>query len=309
MSPALAIVFAGFLLGLLLGSFLNVCIARLPHHESIVRPGSHCPNCEHPIRLFDNIPVLSWIVLRGRCRDCKQPISWRYPAVELAMGLWMMWPARMGLMGYLAYAQLGLNPFDIFIQAIALALLGFLLLGLIVMDWQTQRLPDAFTLTGLFAALFLVCTQAIFLGPTEAQINLTNHHLRISSPGSFIERGNVFLTGPEHLIFGRLLATASIALILLLIRWTYRALRHRDGLGLGDVKMMAMIAAFLGFAPAVLTLFLGTLLATLYALPLVLKGKANALTKLPFGSFLGVAGLISALTGDRVIAWYTSLFG
>ena len=121
------------------------------------------------------------------------------------------------------------------------------------------------------------------------------------------EQGNVFLTGPEHLIFGRLLAVAAIAVLLLAIRALYRALRHRDGLGLGDVKMMAMIAAFLGFWPAILTLFLATLFATLYALPLVLRRKANLLTRLPFGSFLGFAGLFSALFGGPLISWYTNL--
>jgi leader peptidase (prepilin peptidase)/N-methyltransferase len=195
-----------------------------------------------------------------------------------------------------------------YLDLLGLAILGFLLIGLLVMDWQTQRLPDAFTLSGIALGLFLVCTQAIFLGPNEADITLSTHHqLRMSSPGSMAEQGNMFLTGPEHLIFGRLLAVAAVAALLLTIRTVYKALRHRDGLGLGDVKMMAMIAAFLGFWPAILTLFLGTLLATLYALPLVFRRKANLLTKLPFGSFLGLAGLLSALFGPPLITWYTNL--
>jgi leader peptidase (prepilin peptidase)/N-methyltransferase len=301
---------AGFFLGLLFGSFLNVCISRLPHHESIVKPPSHCPRCEHPIRWFDNVPLLSWVLLRGRCRDCKERISWRYPAVELAVGLWFVILAYRvrDLLGFFgSVPAIFLDPFRL-IDCISLAILGFLLIGLIVMDWQTQRLPDTFTLTGIFIGLFLVCTQAIFLGPTEAQINLTSHHLRMSSPGSFIERGNVFLTGPEHLIYGRLLAVAGIAVILLTVRAIYKAIRHRDGLGLGDVKMLAMVAAFLGFWPTVLTLFLGTFLASAYAIPLLIRGKANALTKLPFGSFLGIAGLIAAVWGDPIILWYSHFF-
>ena len=290
---------AAFLLGLLFGSFLNVCISRLPHHRSIAKPSSHCPKCLTPIHPYDNIPLLSWLLLRARCRSCKTPISFRYPLVELATGLWFL------LIVFLSAA----NPLSFSgIASLALAVLGFLLIGLIIMDWQTQRLPDAFTLTGIAIALFLICTQAIFLGPNEADVTLSaTHQLRMSSPGSMASQGNVFLTGPEHLIFGRLLAISAVTLLLLAIRFIYKALRHRDGLGLGDVKMLAMVAAFLGLWPAILTLFLGTLLATLYALPLVLRGKANALTKLPFGSFLGVAGLVAALAGEPIIAWYTHL--
>ena len=300
-----------FFLGLLLGSFLNVCISRLPHHSSIVTPRSHCPNCLTPIRPLDNIPLLSWLLLRARCRTCKEQISWRYPAVELATALWFL------IVGFKLSA---LHVFTFtgaftasqiangYIDIAALAVLGFLLIGLIVMDWQTQRLPDAFTLSGIAIGLFLICTQAIFLGPNEADITLsTTHRLRMSSPGSMADQGNMFLTGAEHLIFGRLLAVSAIAVLLLVIRATYKAIRHRDGLGLGDVKMLAMVAAFLGFWPTILTLFLGTLFATVYALPLVLRGKANALTKLPFGSFLGLAGLAAALFAQPVLDWYANL--
>ncbi len=318
----------GFLLGLLFGSFLNVCISRLPHHRSITTPRSHCPNCLKKIRAYDNVPLLSWILLGARCRDCRERIPWRYPAVELVTGIWFAFAASFTFLPQLILGYLGMpsrhvaysspfqalmrvvaSPFNsVYLDFLALAILGFLLIGLIVMDWQTQRLPDAFTLSGIGLGLFLVCTQAIFLGPNEADITLSaKHQLRMSSPGSMAEQGNMFLTGPEHLIFGRLLAVAAMASLLLTIRAVYKALRHRDGLGLGDVKMMAMIAAFLGFWPAILTLFLGTLFATLYALPLVVRRRANLLTRLPFGSFLGLAGLISALFGQSLVTWYTNL--
>ncbi len=196
------------------------------------------------------------------------------------------------------------------IYSIGIAILGFILIGLIAIDWEWHRLPDEFTLGGIAAGMFLVCVQAIFLGPKDDQIVLnTTHQLRMSSPGSFAAHGNVFLTGPEALIFGRLAAVLGAALILLIIRWTYKALRKRDGLGLGDVKMMAMVAAFLGFWPAVLTLFLGTMLASVYGIALMTRGKAHGLTKLPLGSFLGAAGLVVALFGERVIWWYRGLLG
>ena len=196
------------------------------------------------------------------------------------------------------------------ISALGSAILGWILIGLIAIDWEWHRLPDGFTLGGIAAGMFLVCVQAIFLQPGEDQIILnTTHQLRLSSPGSFAAKGNVFLTGPEALIFGRLAAVVGAALILLVVRWTYKALRKRDGLGLGDVKMMAMVAAFLGFWPAVLTLFLGTMLASVYGIALMARGKAHGLTKLPLGSFLGVAGLFVALFGERIIYWYRGLLG
>jgi leader peptidase (prepilin peptidase)/N-methyltransferase len=305
---------AGFILGLLFGSFLNVCISRLPKHESIAKPRSHCQQCGTPIRWYDNIPILSWLLLRGRCRDCRRPIPWRYPLVELAVGLWFSQCA--GQIGYLvALAQdgRGAHPsgstlISLGVAQTGLTCLGFLLIGLIVMDWQTHLLPNTFTLNGIAIALFLVCVQAILLAPGEGQIVLnTTHQLRLSSPGSFAAKGNVFMTGTEALIWGRVAAILGAALILLVIRWLYQLLRHREGLGLGDVKLLAMIAAFLGFWPAILALFVGVLTATAYALLLLARGRANRLTRLPLGSFLAVGGLVAARFGTRLIAGYTTM--
>ena len=174
---------------------------------------------------------------------------------------------------------------------------------------KTHLLPDAFTLAGIAIGLFLVFTQAIFLNPHEGDVVLnTNHQLRLSSPGSFQAQGNVFLTGPEALIYGRLLAVIGAALLLLVIRWTYQAIRKREGLGLGDVKLIAMIATFLGFWPAMLALFIGVLSATAYGLVLLVRGRAHSLTRLPLGSFISAGGLIAALFGERIISSYTSMF-
>jgi leader peptidase (prepilin peptidase) / N-methyltransferase len=311
MPTPLALELSAFLLGLLFGSFLNVCISRLPDHRSISKPRSHCPNCQATIRWYDNIPLLSWIILRARCRNCKQPISWRYPAVELAVGLWFLASLN-------TYIGARFNAFYFPMQhtatasadaqqAIALIIiLGFLLIGLIVMDWQTQTLPDAFTLTGTLIAFALICAQAVFLGPHEDELLLHGRN-PLTSPGNVTDRGNVILTGPEHLILGRLLAIAAAAGILLLIRFLYKQLRHRDGLGLGDVKLIAMIAAFLGFWPAVLAFFLGAVLCSTYAVTLIARRRADALTRLPLGTFLSIGGLIAALIGTPLIAWYSSL--
>jgi leader peptidase (prepilin peptidase) / N-methyltransferase len=302
---------AAFLIGLLFGSFLNVCISRLPKGESIVHPRSACPQCGAPIRWYDNVPLLSWLILRGRCRDCRQSIPWRYPVVELGVGVWFAVSIENFLSKYSRLHDFGSNfssaDIPLLVATIGVAILGFLLIGLMVMDWQTLTLPDAFTLTGIAIGVFLVCIQAIFLGPDEDQVHLTKHSLHLTSPGGVTDHGNVFLTGPESLIFGRIAAICGAALLLLLIRWVYKAVRHREGMGLGDVKLLAMIAAFLGFWPAILSLFVGTLVAALYGVVLLARGKAGAASKLPFGSFLCVGGLVAAQFGNRLIDMYIAL--
>jgi leader peptidase (prepilin peptidase)/N-methyltransferase len=308
-TPSYVFELIGFVLGLLFGSFLNVCISRLPAHQSIVKPRSHCMACGHAIRWYDNVPVLSWMMLRGRCRDCKARISWRYPAVELAVGVWFAICANDLFSLELAkVSRLSGPTTGEYVDVAGFAILGFLLIGLMVMDWQTQRLPDAFTLSGIGIGLLLVCVQAFFLAPGEGDIVLnTTHQLRMSSPGSFASQGNVFLTGPEALILGRIAAIAGAALILLVVRWSYKALRKRDGMGLGDVKLLAMIAAFLGFGETLLALFAGVILASVYGLALVARRRASGASKLPLGSFLAAGGLLSALFGPQILAWYMGL--
>jgi leader peptidase (prepilin peptidase)/N-methyltransferase len=294
--------------GLLLGSFLNVCISRLPGHQSIVRPRSYCPKCGAPIRWHDNVPVLSWLVLGGRCRNCKATISWRYPAVELAVGLWFavqagrFWTLLNFYFWQPTGAGTGADAAAGIVGNFAVAVIGFLLIGLIVMDWQTGLLPDAFTWSGIAIGLFLICVQAVFLNPGQDQV-VTDIHLT-SAGGSANGTGNVALTGPEALIGGRVLAVCLAALVLLVVRWVYKALRHREGMGLGDVKMLAMIAAFLGFWPAMLALFVGVLTASVYGVGLVARGRATGMTKLAFGSFLALGGLFAAQFGDRIVQAY-----
>ena len=301
---------AAFLLGLLLGSFLNVCISRMPAGKSIVTPRSHCPQCLEPIRWYDNVPLLSWILLARRCRDCKAPIPWRYPLVELATGVWFALAVAL-LLHALSAPVPPSSPegtAGLFLDGIAVLLLGFFLIGLLVIDWQTHTLPDAFTLTGAALGFFLVCIRAIFLNPGEGDLHFSPHNsLRLSSPGSFAAKGDVFLTGPEALVMGRLLAILGAAGVLLLIRATYKALRGRDGMGLGDAKLLAMIAGFLGFGDAMLSFFLGMIACASYAIYLLARGRATAMTKLPLGSFLAAGGLFTALLGEVLLTWYKGL--
>jgi leader peptidase (prepilin peptidase)/N-methyltransferase len=302
---------AAFGVGLLFGSFLNVCIVRLPRDESVVRPRSRCMSCGHGVRWYDNLPVVSWLVLRGRCRDCGAGVSWQYPAVELAVGLWfavsgsLMWQAWY-VPGYLTTRRAFDPAMELTVTAAGVAILGFLLIGLMVMDWQTQRLPNAFTLPGIGIGLFLVCVRAAFLGPGEGDIVLdTTQQLRLSSPGSSQSLGNVFMTGPEAMVLGRVAAVCGAALLLLTMRWAYKALRKQEGMGLGDVKLLAMIAAFLGFGESLLALFAGVIGAAFYGVILLARRKAAGATKLPFGSFLAVGGLLAALYGRALVDWYT----
>lgn len=297
----------GFVLGLLFGSFLNVCIARLPSHQSIVQPRSHCMACGRTIGWYDNLPLVSWLLLRARCRECKAAISWRYPAVELAVGIWFAVCVNRAVvamgnassaMGHASsaignasslttvYGSGGAVLATDAVAALSMAILGFLLIGLMVMDWQTQRLPDAFTITGIVVGFALACVQAFLLVPG----------------GSYI-----FLTGTGALLLERLVAIAGAALLLLAIRWLYKVLRRRDGMGLGDAKMLAMIAAFLGFSEALLALFIAVVAASVYGLALLASRRASSSTRLPLGSFLAAGGLFAALFGPRIVGWYIGL--
>ncbi|MES2393274.1 MAG: prepilin peptidase [Acidobacteriota bacterium] len=321
LSP-LAIELPTFLLGLLFGSFLNVCISRLPYHESIVKPRSHCPRCLATIAWYDNIPLLSFLLLRAKCRSCKSTIPWRYPLVELATGLWFLNQAFgftlfWNLTHLDSHLPFALSPamkamdstaiLSFSTNSLALAILGFLLIGLLVMDWQTHTLPDAFTLTGTALGFIFTCAQSLFLFPHEGEVLLHGRN-PLTSPGNVTDAGNVILTGTEHLILGRLLAIALAFLLLFTLRAIYKAIRHRDGLGLGDAKLLAMLAAFLGFWPAILALFIGVILASIYAVSLLIRRRADSATHLPLGTFISIGGLIAALTGSAIITWYTSLF-
>jgi leader peptidase (prepilin peptidase) / N-methyltransferase len=299
-----------FLVGLLFGSLLNVCVARLPLHESIVTPRSHCPRCGAMIHWYDNIPILSFILLRAKCRRCKARIPWRYLLVELAVGIWFL-QAVIKLKFFFWRAEVTTDTLQVayyatYVDTVAFAIFGFLLIGLLVMDWRTHTLPDSFTLAGIAIGFALTCVQALFLAPGEGDVHL-QHSMRMSSPGSMAAHGDVFLTGPEALVLGRIGAIVAAAGLVLLIRWLYKKLREQEGMGLGDVKLMAMIAAFLGFWPAILALFVGVVLCAVYAVALLARRKADGHTRLPLGSFLSFGGLIAALFGPGIIAWYRSL--
>jgi leader peptidase (prepilin peptidase)/N-methyltransferase len=238
------------LLGAMVGSFLNVCILRWPKEESVVSPRSRCPGCGQLIAWYDNIPVLSWLLLRGRCRRCGTGISIQYPLVELGTGLlwgWIFW--RYGPS----------------FQALSGAVFGTLLLGIAMTDAREYIIPDEFSLGGLGLGLLLS-----------------------------LQNG---LPGLVHAAIG-----AATGFLLL---WGVGALGTRifqkEAMGGGDIKMMAMVGAFVGWQGVLLTIFLGALLGTLVFGPLSLLGKEK---QVPFGVFLSLGAAATWLAGPSVIAWY-----
>jgi len=241
-------VFAG-VLGGCIGSFLNVCIYRLPAGESVVSPPSHCPNCDMAIGWRDNIPVLSYVFLRGRCRGCGTRISPQYPLVELVTAaIWVAAVARYGAEW----------------QALVVAVFFTLLLGIALTDARTYIIPDEFSLGGTVLGLLFAF-----------------------APGGITIRESVV---------GAVLGFAFLYITGLLGEWWLK----KPAMGGGDIKMMAMIGAFLGPLGAVLTVFLGALVGTIIFLPLTLRTKRLV----PFGIFLAVGAAVTQGWGETILQWY-----
>jgi leader peptidase (prepilin peptidase) / N-methyltransferase len=271
------------LFALAFGSFLNVCISRLPRHESIARPGSRCPRCRTAIRAWDNVPLLSWLLLRGRCRACGCRILWRYPAVEAATAALLL----------LCFLRFGLT-----LSGVGMAVFCFLLLGLAAMDAETMRLPDAFTWPGIGLGILhagLVHAFPQVVSRDSMRDDLTQLGIRAG-----------LLNG----ILPAALWAALAALLILAIRWLYWLVRRREGMGVGDAKLLAMIAAWLGPAMTLLTLFLGVVAAAVVGvLWIAVRGRRGAMAmRLPFGSFLCAAAIYAVFAGQPILAWYLRFF-
>lgn len=283
--------FFATLAGLAFGSFLNVCVTRWPLGESIVTPRSRCRSCERTIAWWENIPLVSWLTLRGRCRTCGAWIGWRYPIVELAIGgLWALIAWR-----FLDLSRLVTLPQPALIReavtAAALALFCWLLVALAVLDAEHLWLPDWLTWPGILAGLLL----SILLQPI------------VRAPQLISQGRNTHLRSAAASLLSALLA----ALLILLIRWLYKLLRHREGVGLGDAKLMALLGAWLGLEGALLAFGIGVVLGAIVAviaLALPASGSGDqqawALRKMPLGTFLSIGGIVSALWGQPLIAAY-----
>ncbi|HEY6507559.1 MAG TPA: prepilin peptidase [Vicinamibacterales bacterium] len=245
-----------FLFGLVVGSFLNVCIYRLPRHESVAWPSSRCTTCKRALSWYENVPVLSWAVLRGRCRTCQAPVSAVYPVIELTTGL---------LFGA-AYAWYGPTPLGI-----VRMLFGCAMVVLFVIDLRHRILPNVITVPGTIIGLAL----SVFLPPGWMS----------SIIGVAVGGG---------MLWG--------------IAETYYRVRGVEGLGMGDVKMLAMIGAFLGWQLVLVTLILASFGGALLGVGLIATKRGGMQAALPFGTFLAVAAAIAAVAGDSLVVWYLSYY-
>jgi leader peptidase (prepilin peptidase)/N-methyltransferase len=267
------IIFFAFLAGLLFGSFLNVCIHRWPREESVVRPRSRCPACQTPIAWYDNVPVLSYLLLKGRCRSCGAPISIRYPIVELLTAALYAATA----------ARFGLEP-----PAFKIAVFGSMMLVLFFTDLAEFILPDEITIGGMLIGLAF----SVFV-PVD------------SGPASIV----FLLSGAAPPRWAVSLADAACSALILggflwLVGEAYYRLRKIEGLGLGDVKMVAMMAAFWGISQTVLILVLSSLIGAVTGILIVVIGRKQWHYALPFGSYLAATAIVAALWGDAILSWY-----
>lgn len=268
-----------FVLGLAVGSFLNVCIVRLPQGESVIAPRSRCPRCKAPIAAYYNIPLLSYVLLGGRCRSCQERISVLYPAVELLTAL--------------LFISLYLRDGPTW-HFLAGALFISLLIPLIFIDFRHFILPDAITLPGMLIGLILSPIQP----PERWQDSLT---LALYSLLNVHSDSHLPLA-----LFGSLLGIVLGGGLLWLVAEGYYRLRRVEGLGFGDIKMMGMVGAFLGWKLAWLTVFLASFAGSLFGVYLMAARGRGLRHQLYFGSFLGAAAIVSLYYGSEILNWYFS---
>jgi len=242
-----------FSLGLIVGSFSNVCIYRIPRNESVIYPASHCPKCRTKIKPVDNIPLLSYILLKGRCRNCGSKISIQYPVVEFLTGL-------IYLIIYLIY---GLS-----IQSLVYIILSSALIIIAFIDLQEQMIPDIISLPGIVVGLILS-----FIVPYISFIN--------SALGALVGGG-----------------------IILIIAWVGSIIFKKEAMGGGDVKLAAMIGAFLGWRYTIISLFLGFFLGALTGIVLIITKIKKREDAIPFGPFIVLGSIITLLWGEKILLWY-----
>lgn len=272
------IVAAALLFGLAVGSFLNVCIARLPEERSIISPPSHCPRCRERIRWYDNIPLVSFLLLRGACRSCGMPISWRYPLVEALNGaLWLWTVAEFGASG----------------EALLVMALCSSLLVVTFIDLDHQIIPDVITLPGMVIGLLAAPLCMSALEPPMA-----------FGLGRFLPSAGTYLTGFVNALVGLLVG----GMPLLAIGWLWQKLRGIEAMGGGDVKLMGMVGSFLGWQGAVMTILFGSFAGSVGGGALIVFRKHKADQHIPFGPFLALGALVTLFRGAELRDWYLGLF-
>ena len=280
--PVFGYVIAG-VFGAIIGSFLNVVIHRVPLEESIVFPNSRCPSCGAVIAFYDNIPVFSYIILRAKCRGCRQPISFRYPAVELlTAALFILVAWHDGLRAAL--------PFDLVFASA--------LLALVFIDAEHMILPNVITYPGIIFALIARVAIPLLTG--------TPHFDDVPSlSGGALAGMPLWVVSLAGALIGALIGGGS----LWLMGWTWEKLRGIEAMGLGDVKMMFMVGAYLGWRLTILTIFVGVLGGSVIGILLMARqGQRNMQMLLPFGVFLGLGAIAALLFGAPLVEWYAGQF-
>ncbi len=274
--------------GAIIGSFLNVVIHRLPRDESIVFPNSRCPSCEAKIGPLDNLPIISYLILRGRCRACRAPISPRYPAVEALTALLYV---AVFLVDF--YWRGGLTIIILFDLVFVTALVA-----LIFIDAEHMLLPNAITYPGMVFAVIARLALPYLVGVYAFE------DLPHLAYGPF-STWPLWASSLAGAVIGALAGGGS----LWLMGWLWERLRGVEAMGLGDVKMMFMVGAYLGWRLTILTIFLGVLSGSIIGVGLMARrGKRDMQMQLPFGIFLGIGSIFALLIGSRIIAWYASQF-
>ena len=255
-APYIVLSCFAFLFGAVVGSFLNVCICRLPNNESVVFPPSHCTRCDYVIRWYDNIPILSYAILRGKCRRCGEPISLQYPLVEFING-------ALTLALFLKFG-LGLAFGILFVFCSALVVITFI-------DLEHQIIPDSITLPGIVLG-FLVS----FFIPSMGWLN-------------------------------SLIGIAAGGGSLLLVAYGYQALTKRDGMGGGDIKLLAMMGAFFGWQAILFIIFAASLVGSVIGISVMMAQKKDSTLAIPFGPYLASAAVLYIFYGRQIIIWYLSM--
>ncbi|RNC69870.1 MAG: prepilin peptidase [Desulfuromonadales bacterium] len=256
MSPVVILTIFSFILGAVVGSFLNVCIYRLPAGESVVSPPSRCPACGSRIRPWHNIPIIGWLILRGKCRDCGAPISPRYPLVELLNGLLTL----------ALFLKFGPSPTFLVLFVFCSALMAITFI-----DLDHQIIPDVISLPGI--AVGFACSFVLpWLGWKSSLIGI------VAGGGS-----------------------------LLLVAWLYEFLTKKEGMGGGDIKLLAMMGAFLGWRAVPFIIFASSLIGSVIGVTLMLVQKKDGKLAIPFGPFLAAGAVLYIFYGKAIITWYLSI--
>jgi leader peptidase (prepilin peptidase) / N-methyltransferase len=280
--PVVGYLIAG-VFGAIIGSFLNVVIHRVPNEESIVFPNSHCPSCGAAIAFYDNLPVLSYVLLGAKCRKCKEHISFRYPAVELLTAALFV--------GVAGHDKLSVAlPFDLVFASA--------LLALVFIDAEHMILPNVITYPGIaFALVARVAIPLLTNMPHFDDIPSLSHGALAGMPLWVVS------------LAGALIAALIGGGSLWLMGWTWEKLRGIEAMGLGDVKMMFMVGAYLGWRLTILTIFVGVLSGSVIGILLMAKqGQKNMQMLLPFGVFLGLGAIAALLFGAPLVEWYAGQF-